>query len=34
MGAGQVEPKARRLEPLDRLAVQRLGGVALGEEGP
>ena len=34
MPAGQVEPKAGRLEPLDRLAVQRLGGVVLSEQGP
>src|SRR5258705_13208561 len=31
---GQVEPKRRGLEPLDRLAEERLGPVAIGDGRP
>jgi hypothetical protein len=34
VGAGQVEPKAGGLEPLDRLAVERLRGAAFREQRP
>ena len=33
VGPAQLHPHARSVEPLDRLAVQRLGGVAIGDEG-
>lgn len=33
MRSRQIEPKSGWLKPIDLLAIERLGGLALGEEG-
>jgi hypothetical protein len=33
VGPAQLHPYARSVEPLDRLALRRLGGAAIGDEG-